>query len=70
METYVDEDAVEGEAVGVDSVLGAALARSSPTTAGTRRTPPRSTASWVLVYGSAPADDLLTIVESLTDADL
>ena len=66
--TYVDEDAVEGEAVGVANVL-APRWRQFTDAGGDTAYAAEVGGEWVLVYGSAPADDLLTIVESLTDAD-
>ena len=65
----VDEDAVEGEAVGVANVL-APRWRQFTDDGGDTAYAAEVDGEWVLVYGSAPADDLLTIVESLTDADL
>ena len=55
---YVDEDAVEGEAVGVANVL-APRWRQFTDDGGDMAYAAEVGGEWVLVYGSAPADDLL-----------
>ena len=66
VETYVDEDAVEGETVGVENALATRWRQFSDDGADTAFAAEVG-GDWVLVYGSASAGDLLRIVESLAD---
>ena len=69
LDTYVDEDAAEGETVTVDGAIVAEWQEWSD--AGGDHAYAASIGDYeVLVYGSAPTDDLLTVVKSLTDAPL
>ncbi|MGI8645377.1 MAG: DUF4245 family protein [Nocardioides sp.] len=67
--TYVDEDAEEGQTVGVASAL-APRWREFSDAGGDTAYAAEVGDDWVLVYGSAPADDLLAIVGALTDEPL
>ena len=69
LETYVDEDATEGETVTVDGAIVPEWQEWSDT--GGDHAYAASIGDYeILVYGPAPTDDLLTIVRSLTDAPL
>ncbi len=66
VETSVDEDAAEGEAVGVESVL-APRWRTFTDAGGDTAYAAEVAGEWVLVFGSAPADEVLDVAASLTD---
>ena len=69
LDTYVDEDAVEGGTVTVDGAIVPEWQEWSD--AGGDEAYAASIGDYeVLVYGSAPTEDLLTIVRSLTDTPL
>ena len=69
LETYVDDDAVEGDTVDVEGSVAAEWQEWSDA-GGDHAYSATVGETEVLVYGSAPTDDLLTIVRSLTDAPL
>jgi hypothetical protein len=69
VETSVDEDATEGEAVGADSVL-APRWRTFTDSGGDTAYAAEVGGDWVLVFGSAPADELLDVAASITDQPL
>ena len=69
LETYVDDDAVEGDTVSVDSSVAPEWQEWSDA-GGDHAYSATVGETEVLVYGSAPTEDLLTIVRSLTDAPL
>jgi len=69
LDTYVDEDATEGDTVTVEGALVPEWQEWSD--AGGDHAYAASIGDYeILVYGPAPTDDLLTIVRSLTDAPL
>ena len=69
LETYVDEDPVEGDTISVDGAIVPEWQEWSD--AGGDHAYAATVGDFeILVYGSAPTDDLLTIVRSLTDAPL
>jgi hypothetical protein len=66
LDTYVDPDAVEGETITVDGALVPEWQEWSD--AGGDHAYSASIQDYeVIVFGSAPTDDLLTVVRSLTD---
>jgi uncharacterized protein DUF4245 len=67
LDTYVDENAVEGETITVDGALVPEWQEWSDS-GGDHAYAASIGDQEVLVFGSAPTDDLLTIVKSLTDA--
>jgi len=69
LETYVDDDAVEGDPVSVDGSVAPEWQEWSDA-GGDHAYSATVGETEVLVYGSAPTEDLLTIVRSLTDAPL
>jgi hypothetical protein len=69
LDTHVDEDPVEGETMTVDGALVPEWQEWSDAD-GDHAYAASVGDHVVLVYGSAPTDDLLTIVRSLTDAPL
>lgn len=69
LETYVDEDAVQGDDVTLDSPLASTWATYSDQggdTAYVATVPIDGESATVLVYGSASSADLRTLLESLT----
>lgn len=69
LETYVDEEAVQGEDVTIDSPLGTTWATYSDEggdTAYAATVPIDGESATVLVYGSASGADLRRLLESLT----
>jgi hypothetical protein len=69
LETYVDDDAVEGDAVTVEGSVVPEWQEWSDA-GGDHAYSATVGDTEVLVYGSAPTADLLTVVRSLTDAPL
>lgn len=69
LETYVDGDALEGDTVTVDGSVAPEWQEWSDA-GGDHAYSATVGDTEVLVYGSAPTEDLLTIVRSLTDAPL
>ena len=67
LSTYVDADAVQGDTVTVPGALTEAWQEWSDA-GGDHGYSASLGETEVLVYGSAPTDDLLTIVRALTDA--
>ncbi len=69
LETYVDEEAVEGERVDVDGAIVTEWQEWSDD-GGDHAFTATVADHEVMVYGSAPVEDLLLVVRSLTDAPL
>ena len=67
LETYVDADAVKGDAVTVEGAIVPEWQEWSDA-GGDHAYSATVGDTEVLVYGSAPTEDLLTVVRSLTDA--
>ena len=67
LETYVDADAAKGDVVSVDGAIVPEWQEWSDA-GGDHAYSATVGDTEVLVYGSAPTEDLLTIVRSLTDA--
>lgn len=67
LETYVDESPDEGETVTIDSSVATSW-QTWTDDGGDTAYASEVGEEWVLVYGSAPAEDLRTVVESLRES--